>query len=87
MKILRFGALWCPSCLIMRPRWDRLLDGYPGILMEDHDFDDQPDLVRSYQIGSVLPVIILENDGRELTRVVGEKSMKELGRWAEEWLK
>ncbi len=76
MKAIRIGALWCPSCLIMRSRWDKVFSAYPGIEIEEVDYDEQPETVRRLAIGAILPVVILMKDGQELTRVVGEKRPK-----------
>jgi len=27
MKVLKFGAVWCPGCLVMRPRWAEIENG------------------------------------------------------------
>ncbi|NCC70988.1 thioredoxin, partial [bacterium] len=24
LKVLKFGAVWCPGCLIMKPRWEEI---------------------------------------------------------------
>ena len=24
MKVLKFGAVWCPGCLVMKPRWKEI---------------------------------------------------------------
>ena len=87
MKAIRVGALWCPSCLIMRPRWDKIFAAHPEIEIEEVDYDEQPHRVESLAVGTLLPVVILMENGIERTRVIGEKSAKALGRWAEEWLR
>lgn len=87
MRMIRFTALWCPSCLIMRPRWDREFPSRPDLEKVDFDFDEHPDEAAFWNVGNVLPVLILERDGKEVARLVGEKSGKELRRWAEEWLR
>ncbi len=87
MRMIRFTALWCPSCLFMRPRWDKVFAAYPDVPILTYDFDECPEEVAHWKIGPILPVLILEEDGKEITRLTGEKSIKELTRWAEGWLR
>ena len=39
----------------------------------DYDFDDY-----SYEVGTVLPVLIFEKDGTEVDRLVGEVSYEDI---------
>ena len=87
MRLIRFTALWCPSCLLMRPRYDKAFASHPGVSTISYDYDESPEEVSRWGIGHLLPVVILEEDGKELARLTGEKSPKELARWAEEWLR
>ncbi len=79
MKILKFGAIWCPSCLIMNNTINKLKKNYPNLELVNYDYDMEEQLVNKYNIGSILPVLIFVNeDGEEINRVIGEKSEKEL---------
>ena len=78
MKIIRISAVWCPSCLIMRERYDTIEKQYPNIEFKayDIDFDEE---AASYNVGKILPVLILfNNDGLELERIIGEKKVAEI---------
>lgn len=77
MKIIRVSAIWCPACLIMRPRMDQLVEKY-GIESVEYDYDMDEDVVTTYQVGRTLPVFILMDGDREVTRVIGEKTMQQL---------
>lgn len=79
MKLIKFSALWCPSCLIMNGRVNKIVDEYNLEYVEyDYDIDDAK--VEEYKVGDILPVIIIENNGKEVIRIIGEKSEKELKR-------
>lgn len=79
MKLIKFSALWCPSCLIMNGRVNKIVDEYNLEYIEyDYDIDDAK--VEEYKVGDILPVIIIENNGKEVIRIIGEKSEKELKR-------
>ena len=78
MKILKFGAVWCPACLIMRSRWKQIEEEF-NIETNEYDYDIDTDLVEKYNIGKVLPVvIILDEDEKEIDRIVGEVSTQKI---------
>ena len=78
MRIIKFSALWCPSCLIMNSRINKIVGKY-NIDIVEYDYDIDEDMVSKYNVESILPVIIfINNDGLEVKRVIGEVSFKEL---------
>lgn len=77
MKVIMITAIWCPSCIIMRSRYDELLKHY-NITKIEYDFDDDTDMIAPFKIGSILPVVIFMKDNEEVLRIIGEKSKKEL---------
>ena len=78
MKILRISAIWCPSCIIMRPIYDEIAKKYEFETKElDYDFDE--DEVKPLEVGKKLPVAIMYDDNnQELTRICGEKKKNEI---------
>lgn len=80
MKVLKFGAVWCSSCLVMKPRWAKLEKEYPVFESEYIEYDNSPDKVHKYGVeDSSLPVFIfLDKKGNELERISGEVSEKKL---------
>lgn len=84
MQIIKFNAVWCPGCLVMRPVWKKVLEAFPNLKITEYDYDADEDEVLKYQVGDKLPVtIMLDDDGKEVKRLVGEKSMEELIRFIE----
>lgn len=80
MKIQFIGALWCPSCIIMRPRYRRYCDTH-AIEFLDLDYDQEEALVASLNLGGTLPVaIVLDHQGQECGRIVGEHRYEDLER-------
>ena len=77
MKLIKFSALWCPSCLIMNTRVNKIVNEYKLEYIE-YDYDVDTNKVDEYKVGDILPVIILENNNKEVVRIIGEKSEKEL---------
>lgn len=76
MKVVRITALWCMSCLVMKSRYNRLFKTYNIEDVVDLDFD--LDNVKAYKPGQILPVVIIYKDDKEIHRIVGEKSKKQL---------
>ena len=78
MKVLKFSAIWCPSCLIMNNVINKIKEEYElEIINYDYDMDEE--IVKKYDIGNVLPVLIfVDEKDCEITRVIGEESKKEL---------
>jgi thiol-disulfide isomerase/thioredoxin len=80
MKVLKFGAVWCSGCLVMRPRWQEIEKENPWLQTEYFDYDQKRDTAVSFGIESgKLPVFIfLDKDGKEIARLEGEISKKTL---------
>lgn len=78
MKIVKISALWCPSCLIMNDVIDEVVSE-KNIELVKYDFDLDNEIVEKYNVGNILPVLILINDKEEeLKRIIGEHSRKEI---------
>ena len=76
-KMIIISAIWCPSCIIMRDRFESIIKEIKDVEVVSLDFDDDEEEVKEYNIGNTLPVCILA-DGEKEVRSIGEKSLKEL---------
>jgi len=73
MKVLKFGAVWCPGCIVMKPRWKELEGRYSWLETEYIDYDDEREKADRYGVDDKLPVFVfLAEDGSELARLKGE---------------
>ena len=73
MKVLKFGAVWCAGCLVMKPRWQEIETENPWLKTEYYDFDIDKEMVEKYNINKTLPTFIfLDNNGDEFLRLNGE---------------
>lgn len=72
-KMIIISAIWCPSCIIMKDRFDTIIKELGDVETVMLDFDDDEEEVAKYNVGNILPVCILDSK-----RSVGEKSLKEL---------
>ena len=80
MKVLKFGAVWCPGCLVMRPRWREIEAENPWLETRYFEYDDSQEMVNKWEVGKgLLPVFIfLDKNDHEITRLTGEPPKVEL---------
>ena len=77
MKLIKISSVWCPSCIIMQSRYVDLLKEH-NLELEEYDYDIDTEIVERYDVGDILPVVIVMDKDKEVTRIIGEKSPKEL---------
>lgn len=83
MKVVKINAIWCSGCLVMNKIWKKVLEKYDFEILElDYDMDEEE--VKKYNPGSILPIFIFLNNDKEIGRIVGEKSEKEMIKFIEE---
>lgn len=79
MRVLKFGAVWCPGCIIMRPRWKEIEEENLWLNTEYYDYDENEEIAKKWNVTSILPVFIfLDNNNKEVLRLNGEQSKKKL---------
>ena len=76
MKIAKyFSATWCGPCKVFKPIMKELSD--EGYNIEFIDGDENRDMAVEYNIHSI-PTTIIEEDGEEISRIVGVKTKEEM---------
>lgn len=78
MKIIRINAMWCPGCLISKGIWKEIEKEFPNNEYIDYDYDLDEEKIEKYNIKDLVPVVIIEKDNQEITRIEGEKTKKEI---------
>ena len=79
MKILKFNAIWCSGCLVMKKTIKEIEELYPNIEIESYDYDIDQDQVEKWNIGEIIPVLIfVDKKNNEISRLIGEKTKKEI---------
>lgn len=79
MKILKFNAVWCSGCLVMKKTIKEIEELYPNIEIESYDYDMDQEQVEKWNIGEIIPVLIfVDENNNEISRLVGEKTKKEI---------
>ncbi len=78
MKVLKFGAVWCSGCLVMKPRWQQIEKEHPWLVTEYIEFDEENDQIKHFSIDRErLPVFVFQDKtGNEIERVSGEIDKK-----------
>lgn len=77
MKLIKVSAMWCPACLVMNNRLNKIIDEF-DIEVIEYDYDMDEEDVKKFDVGKILPVMIFMNDDKEIKRLVGEVSEKDL---------
>ena len=77
-KILRFSATWCQPCKILAKNLEAAQIEVP---VEYIDIDANATLPDEYNVRGV-PTLVLLKDGKEVSRLVGVKTVDELKAWA-----
>lgn len=73
MKVIKFGAIWCNGCIVMKPRWKEIEEENLWLKSEYFDFDNDKEMVEKYNIDSNLPVFVfIDKQGHEFLRLQGE---------------
>lgn len=79
MKILKFNAIWCSGCIVMKKIMKEIETLYPEIKIESYDYDMDQEEVEKWNIGEIIPVLIfLDENNNEIGRLIGEKTKKEI---------
>ena len=76
MKLLKIGAIWCGGCLVMNKTISKIRKEY-DIDYSELDIDMDEEEAKSYNPGDKLPVFIVLDNEKEITRFVGEYSYDE----------
>ena len=83
MKILKFSAPWCNPC----KQLSQVLDGVDlGCLLEEIDVDDNQELPAKFAVRGVPTLVMVDDAGTELGRVIGMSSKDRIVSWAKELL-
>ena len=79
MKVLKFNAIWCSACLVMKKIFKHVENMHPELEFITYDYDNDEDMVEKYNIGTTIPVLIFVDENQnEVGRIVGEKSYEEI---------
>ena len=72
MKVLKFGAVWCSGCLVMKPIWKEIENEMDWLNTEYFDVDENKEMAKKYDIVDLPTFVFLDSKGEEIHREVGE---------------
>ncbi len=78
MKVLKFGAIWCKECLVMKPMWTEIENEIKGFDAEYFDADEHEEKLKEYNVSDVPTFIFLDKNGKEIERLKGAQNKEEL---------
>jgi thiol-disulfide isomerase/thioredoxin len=78
MKILKFGAIWCPGCIVMRSRWQTVETENDWLKTAYFDIDEYPEMKDKYGLTEYPTFIWLDQNEQELDRLTGEVSEEQI---------
>jgi thiol-disulfide isomerase/thioredoxin len=85
MKVIKITAVWCPACIVMNSRWDKIMADCGWLEVINIDFDRDKERALAYNVGQDIPVFVfLDKEGKEFARLQGEIDRKELIKFIEE---
>jgi len=78
MKVLKFGAIWCTECLVMKPMWKEIEALMPDLKTEYFDADENAEMLEKYEIKDIPAFIFLDQDDKEFMRLEGVQNKEDL---------
>jgi thioredoxin 1 len=84
MKIIKFIALWCADCIVMRPLWREISEKFPQIEVVDIDFDEHPEEAKKFGAVKVPLTIFFDSKDMEIARSQGMQNKADLIKLIEE---
>ncbi|MCK5211377.1 thioredoxin family protein [Candidatus Parcubacteria bacterium] len=84
MKVLKFGAIWCKECLVMRPMWEEIEADMPNLKTEYYDADLNPEVIKKYEVKNLPVFIFLDKNDNEISRLKGIQNKEDLVRIVKE---
>lgn len=84
MKVLKFGAVWCKDCLVMKPMWAEIEAEIPELETQYFDADENIEELEKYKIENLPVFVFLDKSGQEFLRLQGLQNKEDLARTVKE---
>ena len=78
MKVLKFGAIWCTECIVMKSIWDEIEEKILDFDTEYFDADEHQDVFNEYEIETIPAFVFLDDSGNEFERLKGVQNKDEI---------
>ena len=77
MKVIKISTIWCSACLITNKSFNKLKEKY-NEEYEELDLDMDQEKVVKYNVGENIPLFIVLDNDKEITRFSKEFNYEEL---------
>jgi thioredoxin 1 len=81
MKIYKFQATWCNPCKMLSKTLENV--GLNGHELVEVDIDENAELTKQYNIRGVPALVMVDDEGKEVRRLVGAQNETKLKGWLE----
>lgn len=78
LVMVDFNAVWCGPCKLLEPAIHKVRERTEDVIVYGIDIDENPDLARSYNATSIIPLLVFIKNGKELDRMVGLRPVSEI---------
>lgn len=78
MEVLKFSASWCQPCKMLAKTLEGMEVPYE---ITEIDIDDQPEQAGKYQVRGVPTMVLVDDKGAVVSRLVGMQSATKIGEW------
>lgn len=78
IRLLKFEADWCAPCKSLGSMLASTLPNYPHVKLEKIDVDMDPKTAEHFRVTSLPTLVVLDDQGSEITRTVGMLSRAKL---------
>ena len=78
MKVIKIGAVWCPGCVIMKPRWEEIEKEMPELETEYFDADESKEILEKYEVKNLPTFIFLDKNENVILKMENEVSKEDL---------
>lgn len=72
MKYIYFSAPWCAPCRLLGPKMEKVAEQVP---VEKYNVDENQELARNFSVRSIPIVILVDNNDKEIERILGNNTV------------
>jgi thioredoxin 1 len=72
MKYIYFSAPWCGPCRLLGPKMEKVAE---QVMVEKYNVDENQELAKNFSVRSIPIVILVDNNGKEIERILGNNTV------------
>ena len=78
VTVLDFWADWCGTCRLIDPVVKRVVGGHSGVVLNKINVGETSDVAERHGVATLPTLVFLASDGRELGRLSGSMTGKQI---------